>query len=69
MVSSTTSEIRNDVDDQTSDLIIGAFFFAMRSCEFSKVTTPGKTIMICLGENQVLLSQQIRDPSQPPTAN
>ena len=49
IASSTSSELRNNADDHTADLIIGAFFFAMRSCEFSKTSIPGKTIMIHLG--------------------
>jgi hypothetical protein len=29
-----------------SDILIGAYFFAMRSCEHSKTTSPGKTLIL-----------------------
>jgi hypothetical protein len=33
----------------TADLVIGAFFFAMRSCEYTKTATPGRTKRIRMG--------------------
>ena len=39
----------NSMEDHAADLIIGAFFFAMRSCEFTMVTKITKTIAIRLG--------------------
>jgi hypothetical protein len=31
-----------------ADLIIGAWFFAMRSCEYTQTPVPGRTLIICL---------------------
>ena len=39
----------NDAEDHAIDLLIAAFFFAMRSCEFVHTSTPGQTKMITLG--------------------
>jgi hypothetical protein len=39
----------NSVNDHTADLIIGAFFFAMRACEYVKTPDKGKTKLITLG--------------------
>ena len=39
----------NSMEDHAADLIIGAFFFAMRSCEFTMVAKITKTIAIRLG--------------------
>ena len=39
----------NDPEDHTTDILISAYFFAMRPCEFSRVPTVGKTINIRLG--------------------
>lgn len=43
-----TTDIRSNVYDHAVDLIIGAYFYAMRSCEYVKPTKPGKTKMLCL---------------------
>ena len=40
--------IRPNTYDHTVDMIIGAFFFAMRSCEYCIPTTPGRTKTLCL---------------------
>ena len=39
----------NDAEDHATDLIILAFFFAMRSCEYVTATPPGRTKTITLG--------------------
>ena len=49
MAEYTADVVLNARDDHTADLIIGAFFFAKRSCEFTKVSRITKTIMIRLG--------------------
>jgi len=36
------------VSEHTADLIAGAFFFAMRACEFCLTPTPGKTKLLTL---------------------
>jgi hypothetical protein len=33
----------------TADLVLGAFFFAMRSCEYTKTARPGRTKRIQMG--------------------
>ena len=40
--------VSNYMSDHAVDLLIGAFFFAMRSCEFSYTSQPGLTKMITL---------------------
>jgi hypothetical protein len=42
-------EVINNAEDHAVDLVIAAFFFAMRSCEFVHTPTPGQTKMITLG--------------------
>ena len=44
-----SSEVENNAEDHMTDLINGAFFFAMRSCEYSIPKEPGSTITIRLG--------------------
>lgn len=40
--------LRDTLHTHTADLIIGAFFFAMRSCEYLSTDTPGRTkIVVC----------------------
>jgi hypothetical protein len=39
----------NNVRDHAADLLVGAFFFAMRSCEFVKTPLQGKTKILRLG--------------------
>ena len=39
----------NNAEDHAVDLVIAAFFFAMRLCEFIHTPTPGQTKMITLG--------------------
>jgi hypothetical protein len=45
---SASTALRVNAYDHAVDLIIGAFFFAMRSCEYCIPTTPGRTKTICL---------------------
>ena len=49
MASATSCDLLNDPKDNAIDIIIGAFFFAMCSCEFAKVPLAGRTVYICLG--------------------
>jgi hypothetical protein len=49
LLSRSASEIKNNPEDHAADLIAGGFFFAMRSCEYSKPSVPGKTKPIRLG--------------------
>jgi hypothetical protein len=49
MLIQPSTEVRNDPDDHAADLIGGGFFFAMRSCEYSKPAVAGKTKSIRLG--------------------
>jgi hypothetical protein len=41
--------VRANEYDHAADIIIGAFFFAMRSCEYTLTPTPGKTKRVTLG--------------------
>ena len=41
---------KDDPHAVVADLVIGAFFFAMRSCEFSKTPRAGRTKCITLGD-------------------
>jgi len=49
MATATSDNVYNNDEDHAADLIIGAYFFAMRSCEFSSVREVGRTVMIRLG--------------------
>ena len=49
MADYTADLILNSRDDHAADLIIGAFFFAMRSCEYTMSSRITKTITIRLG--------------------
>ena len=49
MASLASLEILNDPEDHATDIIIVAYFFAMRSCEFSDVPEKGRTVNIHLG--------------------
>ena len=49
MTSATSRNIFNNDEDHAADIIIGAYFFAVRSCEFSSVPEVGRTVMIRLG--------------------
>jgi hypothetical protein len=44
-----TRHIRANLYEHTVDLLIGAYFFAMRPCEFVKTPRPGKTKRAKLG--------------------
>ena len=46
---STSAQVRNNEEDHAGDLLIGGFFFAMRSCEICKASVPGRTVMVRLG--------------------
>ena len=41
MACATSSEIFNNHEDHAANIIIGAYFFAMQSCEFSSVPSEG----------------------------
>jgi hypothetical protein len=43
-------EMKVDVYDHAVDLIVGAFFFAMRSCEYTRTPRQGRTKRITLGD-------------------
>jgi len=45
----THSAVMITAKDHAADLIIGAFFFAMRACEYVKTPEEGKTKLITLG--------------------
>ena len=49
MAGSASWELLNDPEKHTTDLVIGAFFFPLRSCEFSHVPVVRKTVNIWLG--------------------
>ena len=49
MVHSSSEDVINDPEDHATDLIVGGYFFAMRSCEFAKAAKEGRTKMIRLG--------------------
>ena len=49
MSSLSSMMVINDAEDHAIDLIIFAFFFAMRSCEFVTASPPGKTKTLTLG--------------------
>ena len=49
MLGMSSSRVINDPDDHAADLIGGGFFFAMRSCKFSKPKQAGRTKPIRLG--------------------
>jgi hypothetical protein len=42
-------KIRANEYDHAADIVIGAFFFAMRSCEYTLTPTPGRTKRVTLG--------------------
>ena len=48
MLGPSSCELLYDPEDHTTDILIGAFFFAMSSREFSEVPTVGKTVNIRL---------------------
>ena len=49
MSSLSSTLVINDAEDHAIDLIIFAFFFAMRSCEYVSASPPGRTKTITLG--------------------
>ena len=49
MTNFTLDYVRNNAEDYVGDLLIGGFFFAMRSCEICKTSVPGRTVMVRLG--------------------
>ena len=49
MAQHTSGTVENNAEDHMADLIIGAFFFAMRSCEYAIPKEVGRTITIRLG--------------------
>ena len=49
MARASSRDLLNNLEDHAADIIIGAFFFALCSCKFSKVPLVGKTVKIRLG--------------------
>ena len=49
MAQYTSLELEKNAEDHMANLIIGAFFFAMRSCKYALPKEPGQTITIRLG--------------------
>ena len=45
----SSSSVINDAEDHATNLIIFAFFFAMRSCKYVTASRPGQTKMLTLG--------------------
>jgi hypothetical protein len=45
----TNTAVVNEPKDHAADLMVGAFFFAMRACEYVRTPIPGKTKRIRLG--------------------
>ena len=45
----TSSAILNEPKDHAANLIVRAFFFAMRACEYVKIPVPAKTRRVGLG--------------------
>jgi hypothetical protein len=66
LIYSTNSAVINDPTDNAADLIVGAFFFAMRSCEYVKTPFPGKTKRVRLGCIHFLSSNRNRIPNNKP---
>lgn len=48
MVRAIASRTLTEEDKAIGQLVVGAFFFAMRSCEYSKVSGPRRTKLLCL---------------------
>jgi hypothetical protein len=66
MVHMTATVVVNDPVDHATDLIVGAFFFAMRSCEYVWSSRKGRTKMITLGGIKFLdSSRQVLDHDDP----
>ena len=49
MASATSRNLQHYPEDHAADVVIGAFFFPMRSCKFAKVPLAGRTVNIRLG--------------------
>ena len=49
MAMASSAGIVNEPVDHATDLIIGAFFFAMRACEYTWSSRKGKTKMVTMG--------------------
>lgn len=66
LAQSSPFSVTNDTKDHAIDLAIGLYFFAMRSCEYSKTPTPGKTKMITLGGIKFFTTNRIEINHQDP---
>jgi hypothetical protein len=66
LIYTTSATVNNDPTDHAADLIVGAFFFAMRACEYVKTPVPGKTKRIRLGCIHFLSSNRSRVPHDDP---
>jgi hypothetical protein len=49
MLASNTKNTGTSAQAHTADLVLGAFFFAMRSCEYTKTARPGRTKRVSMG--------------------
>jgi hypothetical protein len=66
LVYNTNNEAVNDPTEHAADLIVGAFFFTMRACEYAKPPIPGKTKRVRLGCIHFLSSNRSRIPNNEP---
>ena len=62
----SSPEIRNIKADHAADLLGGGFFFAMRSCEFTKPSRAGKTKPIRLGGIRFFDKGNVEVPHEDP---
>ena len=60
IIHDTNEAILNEPKDHAADLIVGAFFFAMRACEYVKTPVPGITKRVRLGCIHFLSSKRER---------
>ena len=49
-----------DLDKAIGQLTTGAFFFALRSCEYTKVTKPGKSKRLCVSDIQFFQHNKLK---------
>jgi hypothetical protein len=66
LIYNTHNAVINNPTDNAADLIVGAFFFAMRACEYVKTPVPGKTKRIQLCCIHFLSSKRSRIPNNGP---
>jgi hypothetical protein len=66
LIYNTNNAVINDPTDHAADLIVGAFFFAMRACEYVKTPVSGKTKRVRLGCIHFLSGNRNRIPNNEP---